>query len=72
MNYGISGLSIIPVRKEPSEKSEMISQVLFGEHFTVHEQIVGWCRISMAYDGYEGWVDQKMITPLSTRFLSED
>lgn len=67
MNYGISGLSIIPVRKEPSEKSEMITQILFGEHFLVHEQFVGWCRITMAYDGYEGWIDQKMITPLSDR-----
>ncbi len=67
MNYGISGLSIIPVRKEPSEKSEMITQVLFGEHFEVHEQFVGWCNIKMAYDSYEGWVDQKMITLVNDR-----
>jgi len=67
MNYGISGLSIIPVRKEPSERSEMITQILFGEHFYVHEQFMGWCRVVLAYDGYEGWVDQKMITPLMER-----
>ncbi|WP_163707003.1 C40 family peptidase [Mangrovibacterium lignilyticum] len=67
MNYGISGLSIIPVRKEPSEKSEMISQILFGEHFYVHEHFMGWCRVVMVYDGYEGWVDYKMITPLNER-----
>lgn len=67
MNYGISGLSIIPVRKEPSEKSEMISQILFGERFVVHEYFFGWCRITMEYDGYEGWIDQKMITPLNER-----
>ncbi|PTN06788.1 C40 family peptidase [Mangrovibacterium marinum] len=67
MNYGISGLSIIPVRKEPSERSEMVTQILFGEHFSVHEQMMGWCRIVLAYDGYEGWVDLKMITPLAER-----
>jgi hypothetical protein len=67
MNYGISGLSIIPVRKEPSERSEMITQILFGEHFSVHEQMMGWCRVVLAYDGYEGWVDQKMITPVPER-----
>lgn len=67
MNFGISALSIIPVRREPSEKSEMVSQILFGEHFYVHEQLMGWCRVVMAYDGYEGWVDQKMITPLFER-----
>ena len=67
MNYGISGLSIIPFRKEPSEKSEMTSQVLFGEYFEVHDIFMGWCRLTLGYDGYEGWVDQKMITELSDR-----
>lgn len=67
MHFGISGLSIIPVRKEPSERSEMITQILFGEQFEVHEQFFGWCRITMKYDGYQGWIDQKMITPLSER-----
>ena len=67
MNFGISGLSIIPVRKEPSEKSEMITQILFGECFEVHELFFGWCRVTLEYDGYHGWVDQKMITPLSEK-----
>ncbi len=67
MNYGISCLSIIPVRIEPSEKSEMVTQVLFGEHFEIFEQIMGWCRIRLAFDGYEGWIDQKMFTPISER-----
>ncbi|VAW23631.1 Dipeptidyl peptidase VI [hydrothermal vent metagenome] len=67
MNYGISGLSLIPVRKEPSEKSEMITQVLYGEHFEILERMVGWCHIKFAFDGYVGWADQKMITPISQR-----
>jgi hypothetical protein len=67
MNYGISSLSIIPVRKEPSEKSEMVTQILYGEHFEIKEEMVGWCKIKLAFDGYEGWVDAKMITPVSAR-----
>lgn len=67
MNCGISALSLIPVRKEPSEKSEMVTQVLFGEHFEILEQMVGWCHIKLAYDGYEGWIDQKMAIPVSQR-----
>ncbi len=69
MQYGISGLSIVPVRKEPSERSEMVTQILFGEHFEVFEQMLGWCRIKLAYDGYEGWVDLKMIAPISDRIF---
>lgn len=71
MNYGISSLSLIPVRKEPSERSEMLTQVLYGEHFEIREQIVGWCYIKLAYDGYEGWVDGKMITPVNLRSFSK-
>ncbi|MFW5755174.1 MAG: NlpC/P60 family protein [Tangfeifania sp.] len=71
MNYGISSLSIIPVRREPSEKSEMVTQVLFGEHFEIMEEMVGWSRVILAYDGYEGWVDSKMITPVPPRALKK-
>lgn len=67
MRYGISGLSLIPVRREPSERSEMVTQVLFGEHFEILEYLPGWCHIVMAYDGYQGWVDHKMITLISER-----
>jgi gamma-D-glutamyl-L-lysine dipeptidyl-peptidase len=66
MNYGISGLSLIPVRKEPSEKSEMVTQVLFGEYFEIFEEMVGWNRVKLDWDGYEGWINSKMITPLNT------
>ena len=32
MKFGISTLSIIPLRSEPNDRSEMTSQLLFGEH----------------------------------------
>jgi gamma-D-glutamyl-L-lysine dipeptidyl-peptidase len=67
MNYGISGLSIIPVRRDPSEQSEMITQILYGEHFIVNEMMMGWARVKLAFDGYEGWIDMKMITPLQEK-----
>ncbi len=71
MNYGISNLSIIPVRKDPSEKSEMVTQILFGEYFELREQMVGWTNVKLEYDGYEGWVDSKMITPIHDRSVNK-
>jgi hypothetical protein len=67
MHYGISSLSVIPVRKEPSEKSEMVTQILFGEHMEIMEEMVGWCRVRLAWDGYTGWIDEKMITRIDKR-----
>jgi gamma-D-glutamyl-L-lysine dipeptidyl-peptidase len=71
MNYGISGLSIIPVRKDPSEKSEMVTQMLFGEHFEILNEMVGWCHVKLAWDGYTGWIDSKMITRINARMFSK-
>lgn len=71
MNYGISNLSIIPVRKDPSERSEMVTQILFGEHFELREQIMGWTNVKLEYDGYEGWIDSKMITPIQERSVQK-
>ncbi len=64
MDYGISDLSIIPVRSDASEKSEMVTQILFGEHFQILEQVENWSKVQLAFDGYQGWVDTKMITPI--------
>ena len=33
--------------------------------------MVGWSNIKLEYDGYEGWIDSKMITPLTARGLSK-
>ncbi|MFV0507424.1 MAG: NlpC/P60 family protein [Bacteroidales bacterium] len=67
MKYGISQLSIIPVRKEPFEKSEMTTQLLFGEHFIATEGCLGWIKIKIAHDNYEGWIDEKMINYITRR-----
>jgi cell wall-associated NlpC family hydrolase len=71
MNYGISGLSVIPVRKEPSEKSEMVTQILYGEHFEIMEQMLGWTKVKLAFDCYEGWIDSKMVTELNSRLATK-
>lgn len=67
MHHGICPLSVIPVRSSSSHKSEMISQLLFGEVFEILEHKgKQWLRIRSAYDNFVGWVDAtqvKSITP---------
>ncbi|WP_367753911.1 NlpC/P60 family protein [Flavobacterium sp. WC2430] len=63
--FGICNLAIIPLRFEPSDKSEIVSQVLFGEHFEIIEQFKQWSRIKMQFDDYEGWVDSKQYQLIS-------
>ena len=56
MSFGTTTLSIVPIRKEPDHKSEMTSQLLFGELFRIEETTNDWCRVTLAWDNYEGWI----------------
>src|SRR6476620_1764275 len=73
--FGLCNLANIPLRLEPSDRSELVSQVLFGEHFTILEQNQKWSKIKLAYDDYEGWIDNKQfktITEEQFHLLSKD
>ena len=61
MLYGICNLSIIPLRKEPRDASELISQVLYGESFKILESNSKWSFIELAFDQYRGWIDNKQF-----------
>jgi gamma-D-glutamyl-L-lysine dipeptidyl-peptidase len=55
--------SVVPVRKDPSDRAEMVTQWLFGETADVLEQQEKWSRLKFTHDGYEGWVDNKQWVP---------
>ena len=54
-------LGIVPIRKEASDKSEMISQLLFGERLHIIQRTDNWSFIKSKNDAYEGWVDNLQI-----------
>lgn len=66
MKYGICNLSIVPVRAEASDKSELTTQLLYGDWFKIIEQRKHWSRVRIAFDNYEGWVDNKQIVEISS------
>ncbi|MBR1792489.1 MAG: C40 family peptidase [Bacteroidales bacterium] len=59
MTQGYCFLSVVPLRREPSHRSEMVSQLLRAETFDVVESQPEWSRVRCHHDGYEGWVDNK-------------
>ena len=66
MQYGLCDLSVVALRSEASDKSELISQVLYGDYFKVLEHRKSWSRIRLGFDKYEGWIDNKQF-----RFIDE-
>lgn len=71
MLYGICNLSIVPVRLETSDTSEMVSQLLFGEHFKVLEKQKHWSKIRIHFDGYEGFIDNKQYEEITEEVYNE-
>jgi hypothetical protein len=59
--FGICNLAVIPLRLEPSDRSEIVSQILFGEHFEILETQKQWRKIKLHFDQYEGWIDEKQL-----------
>ncbi len=76
MQYGICNLSIVPLRFEPRDPSEMVSQVLYGEYFKVIEKRKKWSKVRLAFDNYEGWIDNKQYLEITEadykKFDSQD
>ena len=59
MKYGIIAMSIVPCRLEPSDTSEMVSQLLFGEIYRIIDERKKWVKVRGVHDGYESWIDRK-------------
>jgi hypothetical protein len=56
------------VRQEPSEGSEQLTQLLFGEVCEVLERLPRWTKVRSTVDGQEGWVDFKMLESTHTPY----
>lgn len=63
VEYVIAHCTVTPVRQEPSEGSEQLTQLLFGEVCEVLNRLPRWTKIRSTLDGQEGWVDFKMLSP---------
>lgn len=63
--YGICHLSIIPVRKNSTSKSELVSQLIYGELFKVIEKKEKWFYIESIDDKYNGWINYSQLKEIS-------
>lgn len=71
MKYVVCMVAVSPVRKEAAHKSEMISQLLFGEFGEVLEVAKDFTRVKCLYDGYEGWVQTSQLVEIDQTIVQE-
>lgn len=61
----ICGLSVIPVRANADDTSEIVTQLLFGELVKVLAIQNQWIKVELLHDYYLGWVDRKQLLVLA-------
>lgn len=61
--FTIVNLPLIPLRAEACERSEMVSQLLFGQQIEILEKQEKWFRIKNLADNYEGWISANTVNP---------
>jgi hypothetical protein len=70
---GVCRLSVVPVRQLPADTSEMVSQLLFGDHYSIVEidTSANWLKIRIHFDQYEGWIDLKQHHTISNEYFDQ-
>ena len=64
MIRAICCVPVSPLRAEPAHRTEMVSQLIFGECCEILEQAKEWSRVRIKYDGYEGWCTSSHLTEI--------
>lgn len=59
-----TSLNIIPLRAEPTHRSEQVTQVLFGEELLLLDENDDFIKVQMRDTGYEGWAQRVQLTEM--------
>ena len=57
--YLSNNYSVINLHKKPSTKSEVVTQMLYGESFSIFRRTSKWLKIKIKEDGYKGYIQNK-------------
>ena len=70
IDYGVCRLAIVTVRKEADQKSEPLTQLLFGDHYEVGElsKDQKWLSITINADQSTGWIDKLQHHSISQEY----
>lgn len=71
MKYGICNLSTIPLRSFSDHTSEMVSQLLFGDHYKILKENKEWLNIKLEFDQCEGWIKREQHTDISKDYFDD-
>ena len=57
--YFTNNFSVINLHKKPSSKSEIVTQMIYGDSFTITKKTKKWLKVKIKEDNYKGYVINK-------------
>ena len=60
--YFTNNFDIINLYKKPSIKSEIVTQMIFGNNFSKHTSGRKWLKIKIKEDGYKGYIKNRKFS----------
>jgi hypothetical protein len=71
IDFGVCRLSLVCVRKEAADQAEQVTQLLFGDHYTVTEKSKNgkWIKIRIYFDEYQGWIDARQHQSIAKEYF---
>ena len=57
--YFTNNFSVISLHKKPSVKSEIVTQMIYGDSFSISKKTKKWLKIKVKEDNYKGYVKNK-------------
>ncbi len=60
--YLTSNHSVLNVHKKPNKRSEIVTQMIFGESFSILKKTGKWLKIKIREDNYKGYIKNKKFS----------
>ena len=60
--YFTNNFSVINLHKKPSVKSEIVTQMIYGDSFSISNKSKKWLKIKIKEDNYEGYIKNKKFS----------
>ena len=57
--YYTNIIAVLNIHKKPSKKSEVVSQMIYGDSFSISRKVARWIKIKTKEDNYIGYIQNK-------------
>ena len=60
--YFTNNFTVINLHKKPSTKSEVVTQMIYGDSFSISKKAQKWLKVKIKEDSYKGYIQNKKFS----------